>query len=1003
MDPLSLLCRLATSVPPPRFHTVRYAGVLASASPWRSRIAPKPPDAGPATEPETPKGAGGYRGWGELLARMFGVDVLACPRCQGRLKPMATVTDPASIARYLAAVARRRRCRAALPAVARRTGRVRSFAAGPQATRTAAATTVAGKTRRVRQGAKARSAAVQERSARATRNRTADCFRAAKKVTRQPTIGVGQRRPPRPQGPDNALLLRESGLINLRSVDSHSKGSDNIFKVFLSSTSQDLSDHRAAVADMILRLTQLPIQMETLGARPRLSVAECRSLVKQSDAVVVIVAYRYGWIPSVEDGGDSEKSITWLEVEAAIDAGKPVFGYVVDPRVPNPSSDSPDLPHLERFRAFLGKRVRETFSSPDDLAKKVSADLANWISNPWSDLPLFLQSLRIPDSDPEGPELLFADIDTHTLRLLDVARASGPQDHAGFDEALAGKRLGAATQQRDAFVARGLRKSQAMRQTIAKRESEAEQLAAAIHAIQMEQPPVAPIEPARPQLVSEIDRRDWDQRLSQHRRAVARHEQAERAYRERCASLPGLRDGANRLRHETEQAGRDVGAFEQRFAFETLELGHTIETARGEDIVEFLEDLRASSIRDLDDAPFAARGFFRLLALQELVPLMRTRGASSAASIFQIAEDAARRAEAAVRARPRFIAYDALRRCRIVDLALRRNAKELDGIRSVLDTVAGDEVVRAADDARKMNEEPRFPPVPPYEIDDPTELTNLSTTLSRARERIGAAVGARRDLLGNTDEIFRRSTAARADVGARRSRMEALATSYQPRVTELSEFWNVLTSACQTTEVTEAVKQFVSALDQELAGRCGKTAGALVAVCRSTHFLVADAERVIAAHPSMQLIENRDALSKAVGAMTILESKYEHALADIPNVPERRARMYRIRMLRYAIGAVVPIGNVIAAVLLLLDVSRLRPAFRSQLRCYVDLRIFAVRVILGVATVSLLIVALRLSMSARYPVTLRLATGEPDWTTAAIATYVVTLLLALSSLIRIRT
>jgi hypothetical protein len=41
MDPMSLLCRLATSVPPPRFHTVRYAGVLASASPWRSRIAPQ--------------------------------------------------------------------------------------------------------------------------------------------------------------------------------------------------------------------------------------------------------------------------------------------------------------------------------------------------------------------------------------------------------------------------------------------------------------------------------------------------------------------------------------------------------------------------------------------------------------------------------------------------------------------------------------------------------------------------------------------------------------------------------------------------------------------------------------------------------------------------------------------------------------------------------------------------------------------------------------------------
>ena len=38
MDPLSLLCRLATSVPPPRFHTVKYAGVLAPASPWRSLL-----------------------------------------------------------------------------------------------------------------------------------------------------------------------------------------------------------------------------------------------------------------------------------------------------------------------------------------------------------------------------------------------------------------------------------------------------------------------------------------------------------------------------------------------------------------------------------------------------------------------------------------------------------------------------------------------------------------------------------------------------------------------------------------------------------------------------------------------------------------------------------------------------------------------------------------------------------------------------------------------------
>jgi hypothetical protein len=42
LDPLSLLSRLAASVPPPRLHTVRYAGVLAPASKLRSRIVPQP-------------------------------------------------------------------------------------------------------------------------------------------------------------------------------------------------------------------------------------------------------------------------------------------------------------------------------------------------------------------------------------------------------------------------------------------------------------------------------------------------------------------------------------------------------------------------------------------------------------------------------------------------------------------------------------------------------------------------------------------------------------------------------------------------------------------------------------------------------------------------------------------------------------------------------------------------------------------------------------------------
>ena len=40
----------------------------------------------------------------ELLARTFAVDVLACPKCHGRMRLLAMVEDPARVARFLATV-----------------------------------------------------------------------------------------------------------------------------------------------------------------------------------------------------------------------------------------------------------------------------------------------------------------------------------------------------------------------------------------------------------------------------------------------------------------------------------------------------------------------------------------------------------------------------------------------------------------------------------------------------------------------------------------------------------------------------------------------------------------------------------------------------------------------------------------------------------------------------------------------------------------------------------
>ena len=104
--PMELIEKLAVLVPPPHKHLVTYHGVLSSAAAWRKEIVPGGQGAASQAEPqpdevqpELPEQRPRRLLWAQLLQRTFGLDVLLCPQCGGRMKLLAAILDPVEIAR----------------------------------------------------------------------------------------------------------------------------------------------------------------------------------------------------------------------------------------------------------------------------------------------------------------------------------------------------------------------------------------------------------------------------------------------------------------------------------------------------------------------------------------------------------------------------------------------------------------------------------------------------------------------------------------------------------------------------------------------------------------------------------------------------------------------------------------------------------------------------------------------------------------------------------------
>jgi len=110
--PVALLERLAALIPRPRINLVLYYGILAPRARWRAAVVASagsewsdvPAGLCPAVDDgDDSAGRPHRRGylWAELMRRTFGIDVLACPGCGGRLRLLALIEQARVVERIL--------------------------------------------------------------------------------------------------------------------------------------------------------------------------------------------------------------------------------------------------------------------------------------------------------------------------------------------------------------------------------------------------------------------------------------------------------------------------------------------------------------------------------------------------------------------------------------------------------------------------------------------------------------------------------------------------------------------------------------------------------------------------------------------------------------------------------------------------------------------------------------------------------------------------------------
>ena len=199
------------------------------------------------------------------------------------------------------------------------------------------------------------------------------------------------------------------------------------YKAFVSSTFEDLKDHRSHVITALRKAGFSVDPMEDWVAATSEPKQFSTDRIRGSDLFVLLVAFRRGHVPANQD-----LSITQLEFLAAVTLGLDVLVFMLDEQAPWPRRfDELDKdPAIRQWRTGLLEHRGVFFFGLGPESIEIGPALTRWIDEG-----------RVRGSADQHPRAGLATIDRRDLRFglteFPEARAVQPTILAGIKEALA--------------------------------------------------------------------------------------------------------------------------------------------------------------------------------------------------------------------------------------------------------------------------------------------------------------------------------------------------------------------------------------------------------------------------------------------------------------------------------------------------------------------------------------------------------------------------------------